>query len=164
MKRLFLIFTVIFLTACTSSKFVSSEKFSDDFTLSGAKISTYNMLDIRDDNFGNKLLDEMDKMLVDYFASQNVESEVYLFKKSKASLSFNDSSNGGLIPIKAFVSEHKSDEQSFGTTHQLLIIPSQMHLMEGSKRFDIPGYLLTLSLVKFCGKGYQRVRRYFGGV
>lgn len=127
---------IALLQGCASNKFVQTKVYQDGISLNGKSVYVYSFMDIRDSEFGTKMLQSLDNQLISGFENEGVKAKVLDFLDSEAAISFS-MSNSGELPLDAFVLKNQKDENSFGANFRLIIIPSQMTLQGAWKYYDV---------------------------
>lgn len=155
MKKIVLIALVFLIQGCISSKFVSSKLLDEDLSLSGKTIKAYNTLDIRTEEFGEKMLASLNQQIISIFENKKIITTVLNFKDSKVGSRYMVSGSG-TVPIEDFVDQYESQESEEGVNYRLLVIPSQMTVSGAWRFFNITWILEDVKTGLPVWKGISR--------
>ena len=147
MCRVVWVIFLILIQSCASNKFVKTKMYEDGVSLVGKSVYVYSMLDIRDSEFGENMLNAFDTQLVDGLYTKGVKAKVLRFTDSVAGMSFT-MSNSAELPLESLVTKNKDDENAFEAGYRLLIIPSQMTLQGAWKFYDLSWILVDVKTNK----------------
>lgn len=155
MKKLAPICLMFALSACVSNKFVASNKIDNNLNLKNSTIHAYSMLDIRESEFGEKMLSSLNANISEKFKSRGIESTVNVFKESKTAQLFSIS-NSGVLPVEEFVKEKTNEENISNVKYRLIILPSQMTVSGSWRFFKITWILQDAKTSKMVWKGISQ--------
>lgn len=123
------------MSACASipasHEFVASEVFAKDLSLNGKRIYVYSFLDTISNDYGPKMVTEIDSQIVKEFAQSGMIVNLLSFLNSEPGKKFSlvkDKSGVGNVsinvPVGGTITSNQANERMFGAEYRLIVFPS----------------------------------------
>jgi hypothetical protein len=135
----------------------SSRTHMETTRLQGAFVYIYSFLDVRENDFGPRILDQIDAQLIAGFKKGGAESKVLRFKESAEGRDYAEARTvpfrGSVrttehVPVNETVHSNLSDETAVGATYRLLVFPSNFVQSNAWQFFDIRFFLIDCATNK----------------
>jgi hypothetical protein len=118
-------------------------------------VYVYNFLDLRDEDFGEKVVAEVDRQIAESLAQHGIKAKAMRSKGTPFaakpvpggywSSGYAGNSNTSYVPVGEIVGSNAADEQASGATHRLIIFPSNMTLSGAWKFYEVRWVLFDVS-------------------
>ena len=119
--------------------------------LQGAFVYVYSFLDVRDQQFGPRMLDQLDQQLTADLSAEGVSSKVLRFKDSTVGETFAQSgqqpgawgySGSDLIPVNQTIASNAADERATGARFRLIVFPANFSTQGAWQFYDVRWILI----------------------
>ncbi|AYV47153.1 hypothetical protein CFHF_01365 [Caulobacter flavus] len=125
------------LSGCATNTFAPTTTLGAVEALNGTSIYVYSFLDIRDAEFGGRMLDELDRRIVADFGAFDVNASVMRFRSSRAGMLYAGGSYSGSVPVDAVVAGNTRAERQIGARYRLIIFPSDFRVLSAAQGYQI---------------------------
>lgn len=113
--------------------------------LKGASLYVYSFLDVRRDEFGDKVLDQFHAQLVDALKHNGVSPQLQQFRDSLAGALWvprNVKAATGRrtyerVPVLETIAANRAQEQAAGTRYRLLVLPANFELIGAWRHYTV---------------------------
>lgn len=143
LSRMLLIFSLgALLPACASHAMISTKSTANLPPLANTTLYAYELLDLREVEFGPSMLNALDRQLQAALATHGIAVKILRFKDTQqgqyhAGLDRGNMDGGTLVPVKEIIERNMAEEQAQGTEYRLVVFPSSMILQGAWKFYDI---------------------------
>jgi hypothetical protein len=125
------------LSACATNNFSTTKSDVAGVSIKDTRVYVYSFLDIRANDFGPSLVNEVDTQLISSLAASGVTSKVLQFKQSAVGQGYSLTGGGMTIPIGPTIKANLEDERAFNAKYRLVIFPSAMRLQGAWKMYEV---------------------------
>lgn len=132
------------LSACASLNYSSTEN-PTHVTLVGSQVYVYSFLDIRNSEFGTRMVRAANEQIVEGLGARGVQSEFITYHQTEAGMATTSEGGSMVIPIDQIVASRRAYEQQIGADFRLLVIPSQMLVNSAAHDFEVRWVLVDTS-------------------
>jgi len=115
---------------------------SAETSLRGSSIYIYTFLDVRQNEFGLKVVNQVDQQLVERFADEDVDAKVLRFRNSTIGQNYLlgsgfAGSSASVIPVEQVMAANTEDEQAVGARYRLVVFPANYEITGAWQYYEI---------------------------
>ena len=136
-KHLTLVVLLFLISSCATNEFDAAKSYRNGLTLKNSKLYIYSFMDLRDGELGKKMLEAMNRQLVDNFKVAGVTATVLNFKDSSVGQYFSLANKNVQVPVRDVIVQNSANEMATGADYRMVIFPSNMRLTGAVKAYDI---------------------------
>src|SRR5689334_1261288 len=143
MRKLLGVLLALALSACATATF-STKTTATDTRLTNQHLYIYSMLDLRANQFGATMVAEVNQRLRARLAEHGVTTEMVTYadaRDDKAPAQFESVQ----VPLAQIVIAHEPQEQAFGATYRLIVMPASMRIGGAGQSYDVNWVLMEIS-------------------
>lgn len=138
---------------------VPTTKLAPGEKLQGSSIYVYTFLDVRDAEFGRKVIDQFELQIVDALAAKGIRAKALRFKRSSVGAGYISppaSTTGGnwfsgysygktdVVPVEQVVASNVADELAVGARYRLLVLPSSYNVYGSWQHYTLRWVLMDI--------------------
>lgn len=112
-------------------------------SLRGSSIYIYTFLDVRENEFGLEVLDQVDEQLLARFAGETVRAKVLRFRNSPIGQNFSAGgstyygSSTAFVPVERVIAANRVDEEAVGARYRLVVFPANYEITGAWQYYEI---------------------------
>ncbi|MDX2277425.1 MAG: hypothetical protein NW206_18410 [Hyphomonadaceae bacterium] len=131
------------VSACATANYSTVSRPGAVVELSQSHVMVYSFLDVRERDFGRRMIEEFSRQVTGQLATRGVEATVVEFRDSLAGAATAVSGSTSL-PLREIVAENRAREQELSVNYRLLILPSDMTIQGAWQYFDVNWLLIDV--------------------
>jgi hypothetical protein len=143
MEKLLGVVLALALSACATTSFATKAT-TTDARLANQHLYIYSMLDLRANQFGGSMVADVNQRLRARLAERGVTTELVTYADTldgKAPAQFESVQ----VPLAQIVIAHEPQEQAFGATYRLIVMPTSMRIGGAGQSYDVNWVLMEIS-------------------
>ena len=122
--RLFLLSVLLASQACAyPTKFSGTTRLETPIKLE--RVYVYSFIDIRTEDLGPTMMDEMERQLALGLENRGVASEQHWFLDDPLGAAYARSRRAETIPVRAVIERNAANERRFGAPYRLIVFPTE---------------------------------------
>jgi hypothetical protein len=114
--------------------------------LQNSKIYVYSFLDVREEYYSGKVLDQLDADLVGRLGEDMISLRILRFKNSPIGETYSAAQGLGqdstMIPVGPVIEQNQADEKAFDARYRLIIFPANFSSVGAWRYYDIRWLLI----------------------
>ncbi|MBV1928263.1 MAG: hypothetical protein KUG81_01970 [Gammaproteobacteria bacterium] len=159
MRISLVVICMLFMQGCVSNKFESSQLIYNELELTEKNVVAYSALDIREEQFGDKMLSSFKEQLISRFDKYGVKTTVLNYNDSEVGTApyVSGKMSGSVsFSMDKFISQYQNLEVKNSADYRLSIIPSKMTISGSLIDFDITWLLIDAKSNLLVWKGVSK--------
>jgi hypothetical protein len=116
---------VLGVAACATANFQTNTKIETSARLPGAGVFIYSFLDLRDQDFGAAMVQQVNAQLVAQLNARGVTTDIVTFRESSRGRATSVTGTVS-IPVDNIIRDNLAREQVLGADYRLIIVPSDI--------------------------------------
>jgi hypothetical protein len=134
--RLFLPVLLLAAQACAyTTEFTGTTRLETPIKLE--RVYVYSFIDIRTEDLGPKMMDEMERQLALGLENRGVASEQHWFLDDPLGAAYARSQRAERVPVRIVIERNAEAERRFGAPYRLVVFPSEMQVDGPNYTYDI---------------------------
>ena len=131
------------LSACATASFTTKSA-ATDARLSNQHLYIYSMLDLRASDFGVSMVSAVHDQLRARLGQHGVTTEIVTYADTLNGKPLTPQNGTVRIPLEQIISSHQAQEQTFGASYRLIVMPASMQISDMGQSYDVNWVLIQI--------------------
>ncbi len=147
MKRVFWLLApaLLLLSACATANFQTDTKLGGAPSIVGSQVYIYSFIDLRETDFGDAMVNAVNRQLVERLAERSVVAQVVSYAETTAGKFTARGGGSVMIPVAEIIASRLEEEAAMGADYRLIIVPSQITIYGATQQYDVRWELVNVT-------------------